>query len=311
MFTFFCFFVIFLATFTYFQPIIVRYKGKNRGMNMNSIFDYLDYRDFLKERIDLLKQTNPAFSYRYFNKKSGLKSSGHLKLIMDGKRNLTKDTMYKLCKGLGLSNEEASFFERLVFFNQAKGYEEKNHFYKKVLKSYPEKHTKIIDAKYYNIFSNWYCIAILELIRLKSFQEDSVWISNKLNPTVPPEKVEQALKDLEDVGLIVRDEETGKFVRADEMIATPDEVRSIAIINFHEQITKIALNSLKCDPVEEKEFSSLTIALSEMGLTLLKKKMQEFRREVHLLLESAQDEKTDVVQLDLHLFKLTQKEEEL
>jgi len=45
---------------------------------MNSIYDYLDYREFLKDRVALLKAKGPAFSIRNLNRRSGLKSSGHL-----------------------------------------------------------------------------------------------------------------------------------------------------------------------------------------------------------------------------------------
>lgn len=272
---------------------------------MNSVYDYLDYRKFLNDRIKEMRTANPNFSYRYFNMKSGLKSSGHLKLILDGERNLGKKSMYNVCKGVGLSDKEAQFFETLVQFNQAKENDQKDFFYKKLVKHYPAQHAKMLESKYYNIFSHWYYVAILELIRLDSFKASARWIGKKLRPNVPAVHIRHALHELEQLGLIIKNED-GRFERTDKMLGTPDEVRSIALINFHEQMTQLAIRALKHDAVHEKEYSTLTIALSEDKISKLKKKMQDFKKEIHALLEETDElGKSDVVHINLQLFKLT------
>jgi len=271
---------------------------------MNNIYDYLDYREFLKKRVEYMKETNPNFSYRYFNMKSGLKSSGHLKLVMDGHRNLGKKGMYNIARGLGLSDKESRFFEHLVCFSQAKTAEEKDHFYGKLVDHYPPKHAKIVEATHYKVFAHWYYIAILELVRLDDFRESARWISKKLRPNVPLEKVETAISELEEAGLLIRDD-NGKLIRSEQMIATPEKVRSVAVIRFHEQLTHLGVNALKRDPVIEKEFSTLTIAMSKDNVERLKEKIQEFKKELHGMLETSVAEKTDVVHINLQLFKLT------
>ena len=279
--------------------------NKYMEKEMNSIYDYLDYRKFLKDRIKEMRKDNPNFSYRYFNMKSGLKSSGHLKLILDGERNLGKKSMYSVCKGIGLSDKEAQFFETLVQFNQSKDNEQKDHFYNKLIKNYPAQHAKILESKYYKIFSHWYYVAILELVRLDSFRASARWIGNKLKPNVPAVHIRHALYDLELLGLLKKTED-GKYERTDKMLGTPDEVKSIALINFHEQMTHLALRALKKDTVKEKEYSTLTIALSDVKITKLKRKMQDFKREIHAFLEETdENDKSDVVHINLQLFKLT------
>ncbi len=101
---------------------------------MNNVFEYLNYREFLKDRITHMRQENPNFSFRYFNRKAGFKSSGQLKLVADGNRNLGKKGIYNVCRGLGMTGKEAEFFESLVFFNQAKTHDEKDHYYKELSK---------------------------------------------------------------------------------------------------------------------------------------------------------------------------------
>ena len=112
------------------------------------------------------------------------------------------------------------------------------------------------------------------------------------------------MKDLEEFGLIARNED-GNWVRTDTMITTPDEVASLAVIKYNAQTSQLAFNSLKKDPVEDKEFSTLTVAVSKDDFENVKKKIQEFRDELHTMLESSGNDKADVAVINFQLFKLT------
>jgi len=271
---------------------------------MDSIYKYTDYRKYIKDKIDEIKKDSKTFSYRHFNRKSGLKSSAHLKLIVDGKRNITQETIFRLCQGLTLGKREARYFEILVYFTQARTHKEKNHYYQQLLKLFPQKSAEIIESKYYKMFSHWYYIAILELVRIATFQDDPKWIAAQLKPAISVNKAKQALNDLHQMGLI-QNIDSKTVTRTENMISTPEVVQSIAITIFHEQIMTLALHSLRHDPVEEKEFSSLTIAVSKEDLPQLKKMMQEFRKRVHGILESSTQIKTDIIQMNTNFFKLT------
>jgi uncharacterized protein (TIGR02147 family) len=279
--------------------------------DMNIVYNYLDYRQFIKDRLARMRETDPSFSYRTFNEKAGLKSSGHIKLIMDGHRNIGKKIFYNVCKGLGLSERESRFFESLVRFNQASTLEDKERYYQQVLEGYPPRYAKQMEINQYKIFSHWVYVAILELVRVNSFKADPQWISAKIRPDVGIVEIKHALHDLEELGLIASRPD-GTYYRTEKMICTPNEVQSVTLAQFHEQMTNLAVEALKRDDVTEKEFSTLTIALSKEKIGVLKNKMQEFKKELHSLLEGHEDEGnlTDVVHVNLQLFKLTRDEEE-
>ncbi len=101
---------------------------------MKPIYEYTDYRSFLKDRFFDLKNRNPLFSYRAFNRLAGLKNSGYLKLVIDGKKNLGERGIWKLARGFKLEQEEGRYFAALVRMNQARDRDEKNH-YEQELKS--------------------------------------------------------------------------------------------------------------------------------------------------------------------------------
>src|SRR3989338_9919808 len=84
-----------------------------------NIFEYDNYRSFLKDLYALLKQEKSAFSFRFFSRQAGFRSPNFLKLVMEGKRNLSPESIEKFAKGLKLNKNEADFFRRLVLLNQA------------------------------------------------------------------------------------------------------------------------------------------------------------------------------------------------
>src|SRR5262249_15294315 len=95
---------------------------------MISVYDYADYRLFLKDRFFEMKKNNPLFSYRAFNRLAGLKNSGFLKLVIDGKKNLGETGIRKLARGFKLSEADTRYFAALVRFNQAVDQEEREHY---------------------------------------------------------------------------------------------------------------------------------------------------------------------------------------
>src|SRR5690349_7504160 len=90
------------------------------------VYDFLDYRAYLRAFYEAEKARRPSFSHRLFSRVAGLRSPNFLKLVMDGERNLGDESIPKFVKGLGLGAEEAEFFADLVKFTQAEGVAEKN-----------------------------------------------------------------------------------------------------------------------------------------------------------------------------------------
>jgi len=93
--------------------------------NTKVIFEYDDFRIFLKDAYVRLKSEDPKFSHRYFAKATGFRSPSQLRDIITGRRNLTASTTRKFAKAFRLNKEETHFFINLVFFNQAKTSEDR------------------------------------------------------------------------------------------------------------------------------------------------------------------------------------------
>ncbi|HEY5958371.1 MAG TPA: TIGR02147 family protein, partial [Polyangiaceae bacterium] len=91
-----------------------------------SVFDYLDYRAYLRDNYAERKANEYGFSHRAFSKRAGLRSTNYLKLVMDGERNLTPEMAHQFAAGCGLVKAAAEYFCELVAMNQADSAAERN-----------------------------------------------------------------------------------------------------------------------------------------------------------------------------------------
>lgn len=243
---------------------------------MKDVFTYLDFRKFLKDVFEELKDTRPNFSHRAFAKAAGFASSNYVMLVMQGKRNLSGEGVQRVAKALKLRKAEAEFFENLVRFNQAASDAEKNFYYGRIAANHRYAAARPLEKGQFEYYSNWYVPAIREMVLLKVFQEDPAWIGAQLKPAITSREAEGALKLLIDMGLLVRDE-AGRLVQKDPHIASGDEVASLAMTNFQREMIERAAASIEATPVDRREVGSLTFAVSQGKLAEAKKMIREFR----------------------------------
>ena len=94
------------------------------------VSEYLDYRQFLQDfylykRSQTQNQLRP-YTYSVFAASADIKSPNYLKMIIEGKRNLSDDMILKFAKALSLNKARTNEFRLLVLFNQATDPSERN-----------------------------------------------------------------------------------------------------------------------------------------------------------------------------------------
>jgi len=273
---------------------------------MISVYEYIDYRRFLKDRFFYLKKKHPLFSFRSFNRLAGIKSSGFLKLVIDGKRNLADEGIHKFARGFKLTEAETKYFEALVKFNQATTHEEKNHYFNELSQNKKFLSAKPLAAFQYHLLSDWYYVAIMELARVEiEGVKDLKWLQEHLNPSVGMVEIKNAVEGLKRLDLLSQ-EKNGNLVRKETMLTTEDEVKSVAAINFHAQMSQLSARAVGHAEAKDREFSSLTIVASEQGFQKAKQEIRKFRKKLHSILEQENDApKIFVAHINLQLFKLS------
>ncbi len=271
---------------------------------MAKLFSYLDYRSYLKDRFAELKKSHRSFSHRHFCAKAGFTSPNFLKLVMDGKRNLTSKSINSVADALELNDKEKNFFSSLVQFNQAKEIEEKNLAYDQLKHLRKDLPLKRIEHSQFEYLDHWYAVAIRELIGLKNFQENPEWICQRLQNQVTPKQVKKSIQLLERLGLIERNTK-GNLKQKQNPLSTGDEVSSLAAHRFHQHMIEKGKEALQQTPAEFRDISSLTIPVSQKTFETIKQKVQLFRKEL-LAVAHEQKETDTVYQLNIQFFNLSE-----
>jgi uncharacterized protein (TIGR02147 family) len=269
-----------------------------------SIFDYDDFRKYLRDVYLSSKATHSKFSFRFFAKAAGFASPSALKRVIDGERNLSLEGIRKFSTALKLPKEESLFFHNLVLLNQAKSSEDKQLYAEQLLASRQYKKLHPLQNSQFNYFSKWYFIPIRELISLPAFREDPEWIAKKLSPTVSIPEIKSALEDLLKLGLVKRDA-AGKLQQTDASI-TANGLVSPALSSFHKQMTVKASESIDRFPREVREISSLTSAVSESAFEKIKEIILKCRNEIIGVITDDQNQDR-IYQVNFYLFPLSTK----
>lgn len=270
-----------------------------------NIFEYDNYRDYLKVVYQFLKSEKRQFSYRYFSRMAGFRSPNVLQLVMEGKRNLSPASIEQFSQALKLNKEETTFFRNLVLLNQASTVEEKKFYAEQLIRSRFYRKVHPLSSAEFAYYSNWYFIPIRELVGVEGFIEDPQWIAHQLNPPITPTEAKKALDTLEQLGLIRRNDQ-GKLVQTDTFVSTGDEVSSTSVVQFHKEMIQKGAEALDRFKGREREISSVTLALSEKSALQVKELIQSFRKEL-IAIASQDRNPTAVYQINFQHFPLSKK----
>ena len=276
---------------------------------LKKIYDFDNYREFLKYRYTEAKAQDPKYSFRFFARNAGLSSPSSLKRVMDGERDLTADGVEKFAKALKLNGPEKDFFENLVKFNQATDTTEKQNLAKTLLRSRGYKQLHPLSEAQFNCLAFWFFLPIRELVNLPNFKEDPKWIAQKLTPSITEAEAKRALDELMKLGLLERNQE-GRLVQTSNDITTGDEVVNSAIPIYHRELLGKAAESLANIPKEKRDISALTLGIPPEAVGKIKAMIQNFRKEVVGFLSNEGGSPETINQLNLQFFPVVKNKDE-
>jgi len=274
-----------------------------RTHTLPRIYDYLEYRAWLRDAWAALRAASKRHSYRWFSRKAGFGSPSYLKHVIDGDRNLSEDTAARCAKAFELGPQETKYFHAMVRMNQASTTEERSRFYDELSALPPYRETQRLQRSQYDYYARWYCIPIRELVAREDFIESPNWISRQLRPPIKPSEAAEALELLQELGLIKRDG-AGRLQQARPLVTTGPELRLLSLRRFHQQMLRRAEEAMDTTPLPEREVGGVTLRLTAPQVRHLKQRLFELRQEV-LQLDGADKGPQAVHHFAFQLFPVT------
>jgi uncharacterized protein (TIGR02147 family) len=271
---------------------------------MLNIFDFLDYRQYLRAIFEEKKQQLPSFSHRSLAHKLSLKAPGHILFIIQGKRRLTADVAHRLAAYLKLAKKEHDFLLSLVQYAEAKSAAEKQWAFEELLSIRQRAASKVTPASY-RFYEKWYYSAIRASLDVEPFSGDFAALARSLRPPITVSEAKRAVETLLDLHIVERDE-NGRYRPAQALISTGDTWQSAIIQNVQRQFLDLAKDSFDLFPKEDLDLSNLTVTVSPETYDLIRKKIRELRGQI-MNMACAEQNPDRVLQVNMQLFPLYKK----
>ncbi len=236
------------------------------------------------------RSRNPAFSLRAFARKLSLSPSA-VSEILKGKRRISRDMASRLIENLCLDPKESKAV--LDLFPAQPGRDGS-------MPAKTEAEFLELSMDHFHMVSTWHHFAIHSLAETKGFKGEARWIAARLG--LRQSEAQAALDRMERLGMMRRTAR-GTLVGAGGQYSTPDGVPSVALRKAHGDNLELARRSLEKDSVDERDFTSMTMAIDERKLPVAKKMIREFLDHLSGYLEAG--DKTEVYKACFQMIPLT------
>jgi uncharacterized protein (TIGR02147 family) len=265
------------------------------------IFNYYDYRQYLNDLVTFHRQRSPVFSHRYIVQKAGFKSPTALKHVIDGKRNLSLEAANRFAAALKIEGIPRHYFLTLVLFNQSDSLAEQEKYLNELVELKRAEDPARLDEDRFDVLSQWYHLAIREVVDLPDFKNSAKWIARILCPQITAFEASQSLQLLKRLGLV--EKKNGRLQPTQRTIATEHQVHSVKALDYHRQMITRGAESITRFESDRREVSGTTLRMSHRDVQHVKILLREFRKKM-LALAANSNEADQIYQLNFQFFPL-------
>lgn len=249
------------------------------------IHDFLEYRPFLRQAIEREKTTGRIGGQRDVAMFLGLKSSGHVSWILQGKRNLSPRLVPRIAQMLALSQPEEEYLGLLVEHNDSENPDDRRRLMAAISRIQSLRKRRIAPGKVAYL-SSWKHATVRELLALGRFRKsDAALLGQQLLPACDAQEVRESLELLEELDLAASDEE-GVLHRTDSMVAVGADCSPEAVRHFQDSILELSRQALRNIPREERHITTITFSASPERFQKIRAKIQEMRQEILTLIRT-------------------------
>ncbi len=270
-----------------------------------NIFEYSDYREFLRDFNEMKKRVNPSWSFGLWASKLELNSISSITMIINGQRHAGKKIQTSLIKYFQFNSKEAYYFEELVKIAKSSKNDpsltilmlEQNDD----LKTLREENTEQVD-----LFFNWKAHCIKELTQLSDFEASGNWIEKRTNGLIKNEEANKLLSALLKNGFLETNNINGReTISAVGSIHPTKEVTMDAAKAYHKGLMENSYEAINTDK-EKRSLHASTLSLLKEDLPKAKEMIREFQ--IKFSEEIEQNPADEVYQLNIQFFPLTKSE---
>ncbi len=269
-------------------------------MKPRTIYEYDDYRMFLKEAYESRREEDPKYSARKFASEAGFSNPGFLNDVVKGRRKLSKDAREKMIRAFDLQAHEADFFRLLVEHNQTKDVSRRDVLYREIAKRRNHSMFTRLDPA----LSKYYQDPAYPLVRTAvmacDFRGNFERLSRFMFPSLPAGEIERYVEDLVEWGLI-RVEPDGRYVATTEIVEPPESLGE-TVRRLNRRWMQQAIEAQAVLPASKRNISTRLFAVSPGTAVKMGQRIEEFTRELWDMVKNDPDTPGCVMQFGVQYF---------
>jgi uncharacterized protein (TIGR02147 family) len=282
-------------------------------MSKSPFIGFLDYRKWLREwSTEQCQKLNLSLNEfcQTFSVQLGLTTPNYLKLVLEGKRNISEKLARKISRHLGLSYLETKEFIQLVAFTQASKLGDRQKFLADLVETRAvdalnaEQKRKPEGSPQPTPLPNWISWMIYAAMDLEDSHFEADYFYKLLQGKASIKDIASAMKDLIEIGSIV-EPQPGEF-RKNPLAFTSQKLAPEFVQGLQASLTQISIEKLFELPPEEREINNLTLALTQKEFEDLKLLLRKTRKQILLnhQIQRAQTKADTLYQVSFHLFPI-------
>ena len=277
--------------------------------------EYTDFRLYLKDVYDHRRATEStglrSYSYSTFSAAADIKSPNYLKLIIEGRRNLSEDMITRFGKALRLNKAETDEFRALVRYGQTTEPLERNHFLRELadLRARRAFDAGHIDQRSWDKVPGWVGWVIYAMSEQAGVTFEPEQVQKLFRANAGPDEVRDALKKLFDSGELARMADTGEVCKGRDLVDSPQDLPVALIRKLQSELIYLGIESLFRDSPKDREFGAMTVAMTDEEFQAVRFELRQLRKRLQKdITVKRQASKGDrVYQMNIQLFPVTEK----
>lgn len=260
--------------------------------------ELIDLPIWLQREFSKRCRRNPRYSLRSFARLLDMEASS-VSQLLSGKRRASSKLIIRLCDVLGAHPLERQGL--LKFTEHRKKLSTKRSDAADIAS--PNYQQLSLDA--FSVISDWHHFALLDLTFTEGFKSDPAWIARVLG--IPVTEARSAIARLKRLELL--EEHDGHLVKANAHIS--NGAAGLHTSSGHKQLQRqvlqMALDAIDDTPQEDKDITSMTMAIDVEKIPEARKIIKKFRRELCQFLESGR--RSRVYHLGVQLYPVSRSTE--
>ena len=264
-------------------------------MRAPNIFDYQDYRAFLKDLIAYRKSNKKNYSRKTFATAIGFASDAGLNMVLSGKRSLRSPYLEKCLSNIRFALNEKMYFESLVKCDSLSDSQKRKVIKEaKLFKDVweppsPSSEIRLIDYS-----------MVHQILSLNPRFLTAKEVKHCFRYEIPIKMIERILNWMAERQYVTQLND--RYRLETQIMKTVDEVPNENIQQVHIDALKLAEQALKSDPIESREFQTYFFTINKERLPELKSKVKE--TVISVISEfNTEEEASTSVQMHFNLFE--------